>query len=96
MPRTQTVEPRESRISMRVDPQRKAVIARAAQIRHTTISDFVLENAYSAASDIVADETSIVMTAQQFDAFCRVLDNPPKASVAKMRQLLETKTVFDE
>lgn len=96
MPRTQTVEPRETRISMRVDPQRKAVIARAAKIQHTTISDFVLENAYQVASEIVADETSITMTKEQFEHMCRVLDNPPAESLARMRNLLNTKTVFDE
>lgn len=96
MPKTQTVASKETRISMRVDPQRKAVIARAAKIQHTTISDFVLENAYQIASGIVADETSIVMTGEQFEHLCRILDNPPAASVARMRKLLNTKTIFDE
>ena len=96
MPRTQTVEPKEIRISMRVDPQRKAVIARAAKIQHTTISDFVLDNAYQVASTIVADETTILMTPEQFEHMCRILDNPPKAALTKMRKLLNTKTVFDE
>ncbi len=95
MSNTTTTPAGETRISMRIDPQRKAVIARAAQLRHTTISNFVLDHAYQIASGIVADETSIVMTDKQFEAFCRVLDNPPKASLAKMRKLLNTKTVFD-
>jgi len=95
MPRVQTIEPRETRISVRVDPERKAVIARAAKIRHTTISNFVLENAYSAASEILADETQIIMTKEQFEHMCRVLDNPPAANLKKMRKLLKTKTVLD-
>lgn len=100
MPKAQTVrskdQSKEMRISMRVDPRRKAVIARAAKIQHTTISDFMLDNAYQAASEIVADETSIVMTDEQFEQMCRILDNPPKDSLAKMHKLLNTKTVFDE
>ena len=96
MPGMQTFEPQETRISMRVDPQRKAMIARAAKIQRTTISDFVLENAYQIASEIVADETTITMTEEQFEHICRVLDNPPKKNLAKMRKLLNTKTVFDE
>lgn len=96
MPRTQTIKPRETRISMRVDPMRKAVIARAAQIQHTTISDFVLENAYQAASGIVADETSIVMNEKQFEHFCLMLDNPPPANLSKMKALLNKKTLLDD
>ena len=37
---------KESRLSIRVDPERKAVIARAAKQLGHTISDFVLETAY--------------------------------------------------
>ena len=96
MPGTQTFEPQESRISMRVDPHRKAMIARAAKIQHTTISDFMLENAYQVASEIVADETNITITKKQFEHLCRALDNPPKKNLAKMRKLLNTKTVFDD
>lgn len=93
---TQPREQQETRISMRVDPKRKAVIARAAKIQHTTISHFILENAYQVASGIVADETSITMTKEQFEHLCEVLDQPPKDSLSKMRKLLNTKTVFDE
>ena len=96
MPKMQAVEPRETRISMRVDPVRKAVIARAAQIRHTTISDFVLENAYQAASEVVADETSIVLNEKQFKHFCQFLDSPPPKNLAKMKELLNKKTLLDD
>lgn len=93
---SQPRETKETRISMRVDPQRKAVIARAARISHTTISDFVLENAYLTASRIVADEAGIVMTDEQFEHFARLLDNPPPENLAKMKKLLNKKTVLDE
>lgn len=95
MATVQTVEPKELRISMRVDPERKAVIARAAHIRHTTISDFVIENAYDAAREIIAEETQIRMTKEQFEHMCQVLDAPPAENVKKMRKLLTNKTVLD-
>lgn len=84
------------RINIRVDTQRKAVIARAAQLRHTTLSDFVLETAYQSASEIIADETSITMTKVQFEHLCNILDNPPQVSRTKLQTLLNKKTVFDE
>lgn len=89
-------ENKESRISVRVDLKRKAVIARAARIRHTTISDFILDNAYSRAREIIADETQISMTQEQFDYLCSILDNPPRANLKKMHDLLNSKTILDE
>lgn len=95
MPSAHTGESKELRINMRVDAERKAIIARAAHIRHTTISDFVLENAYDAAREIVADETQITLTKKQFAHLCKVLDTPPAENVKKMRKLLTSKTVLD-
>ena len=51
-----------SRLSIRVDPARKAVIARAAKHRGDTISDFVLENAYQMAAELLADEGTIPLS----------------------------------
>ena len=49
-----TASNKESRLSIRVDPARKAVIARAAKQYGRTISDFVLENAYQMATELLA------------------------------------------
>lgn len=81
---------------MRVDSYRKDVISRAAKLQHTTLSDFVLENAFQAASQVIADETNITMTEEQFSYLCKLLDAPPAKNLAKMRELLNKKTVLDE
>jgi uncharacterized protein (DUF1778 family) len=51
-----TAPAKEARLSIRVDPVRKAVIARAAKLHGDTLSDFVLENAYQMAAELLADE----------------------------------------
>src|SRR5947199_8310627 len=53
---------KESRLSIRVDPDRKAVIARAAKQHGHTISDFVLENAYQMATELLADEGTVELS----------------------------------
>jgi len=68
---------KESRLSIRVDPERKAVIARAAKQHGYTISDFVLENAYQMATELLADERKIVLTKKQVAHIFEVLDRPP-------------------
>lgn len=47
-----------SRLSIRIDKERKAVIARAAKLHGHTISDFVLENVFQVATELLADEAS--------------------------------------
>ena len=60
-----TSSTKESRLSIRVDAKRKAVIARAAKQHGETISDFVLEHAYQMATELLADEEGISLSRKQ-------------------------------
>lgn len=84
-----------SRLSIRVDPKRKAVIARAAQKHGHSISDFVLENAYQVATELLADEGAITLSKKQVAHIFDVLDNPPDTSVAAVRKLLTERSILD-
>jgi uncharacterized protein (DUF1778 family) len=96
MPSQENSTAKEIRISMRIDPDRKAMIARAAHLQHKTLSDFVIDHAYQIASNIVAEEATLTMTEKQFDHFCQLLDQPPLENIQRMRNLLNKKTVLDE
>ncbi len=93
---TQTTDHKETRISMRIDPERKEVISRAARMRHTTISSFMIENAYNAASELLADQTQITMSEKEIEHFFKILDNPPPSNVQAMRKLLSEPSILDE
>jgi uncharacterized protein (DUF1778 family) len=84
-----------SRLSIRVDATRKAVIARAAKQRGETLSDFVLENAYQVATELLADEGPISLNRKQVAHIMETLDNPPPASVAALRKLLTDRSILD-
>lgn len=86
----------ETRISVRIKPAQKALIARAARLRQTTLTEFVLENALQAASQLVSEEKHFEMTPEQFRRFCRALDAPPAKSLKAMRRLLSEPSVLDE
>jgi uncharacterized protein (DUF1778 family) len=86
---------KESRLSIRVDPQRKAVIARAAKQHGRTISGFVLENAYQMAAELLADEGTILLSKKQVAHIFEVLDRPPDKSVAAIRKLLTEPSILD-
>jgi len=96
MPGQQIIEPRETRISMRIDRQRKDVIARAARLRHTSLSTFMIENSYNAASELLADQNHLVMSREEIDHFFKVLDNPPPKSIKAIRKLLSEPSILDE
>jgi uncharacterized protein (DUF1778 family) len=86
---------KESRLSIRVDPARKAVIARAAKQHGDTISDFVLKHAYQVATELLADEGTIALSKKQVAHVFDVLDHPPPKSVAAIRKLLTERSILD-
>ena len=95
MQRSSKRSPKESRLSIRVDGARKAIIARAAESQGNSLSDFVLENAYQMATELVADEGVISLNKKQVSHIFEVLDNPPPKSVAAIRKLLSERSILD-
>ncbi|HUY89416.1 MAG TPA: DUF1778 domain-containing protein [Pirellulales bacterium] len=86
---------KESRLSIRVDAVRKAVIARAAKRHGETISEFVLESAYQAAAELLVDEEPISLSKKQLAHVFETLDHPPAKSVAAIRKLLSERSILD-
>ena len=83
------------RLSIRIDAARKAVIARAAKQRGETLSDFVLENAYQMATELLSDEEPISLTRKQVAHIFEILDCPPAKSVLAVRKLLSERSILD-
>jgi uncharacterized protein (DUF1778 family) len=95
MPKSRTIARRESRLSIRVDAKRKAVIARAARQRGESLSDFVLDNAYQVATELLADEGLVSLNKKQVAQIFATLDRPPPRSVAALRKLLTEPSMLD-
>lgn len=89
-------ENKENRLSIRIDSHQKAIIMRAAQIKHKSISDFVLENAYEAASNILADDVYITMSKEEFEEFTQILDNPPQKNVEAFMRMMSKPSVLND
>ena len=80
--------PAESaRINLRASPEAKALIERAAAIMGSTVSSFMLQNAYDAARRIVADKDTLVFSQEAFEAFVATCEKPAKPSKA-LRKLM--------
>lgn len=86
---------KEARLNLRVSQQEKELIAKAAAIKHSTASDFILKNAYEAACGVLAEQTDFRLSGQDWQKFCRVLDAPAR-DVSSLKKLLTKPGIFDE
>ena len=73
----------------------KDVIARAAELKQTTMTNFMVEHAFNAAQQILADQIHFYLSPQKWDEFCAALDAPPR-ELPELRKLLSQPSVFDE
>lgn len=74
-------------INLRIETQTRRLIDDAAAILGKTRTEFMVESARRQAIDVLLDQRLFVLDADRYDAFVRVLDNPP-APGPKLRSLL--------
>ena len=86
---------RDSNLNIRVTPQQKLVITRAAEIKQTTVSNFVLEQAMEAARKIVHEQRQFSMSADQWKIFCEALEAKPR-EYTRLKKLMEERSVFEK
>jgi uncharacterized protein (DUF1778 family) len=68
------MSPKDKRIELRVDQGSVDLIARAAELVHEPISEFVRRAASQRAGDVLAHQQITVMSTDQFDALVASLD----------------------
>ena len=71
-----------ARINLRTSPEAKALIERAAAIMGSTVSSFMLQNAYDAASRLIAQQEIFTLSDRDRDVFLNALENPPEPTQA--------------
>lgn len=67
------------RLEMRVDETTSVIIARAASMRHETVSSFVGRAARAEADRVLARSDTTLMPAEQFDSLMASLENADRA-----------------
>jgi uncharacterized protein (DUF1778 family) len=76
-------------LNLRIKPDDRGLIDRAAKLTGKTKTDFVLDAARRAAEDALLDRTLFVVGPEAFDAFRARLDEPPHPN-EKLRRTLQT------
>jgi uncharacterized protein (DUF1778 family) len=72
-----TIAKESARINLRTSADAKALIERAAALMGTTVSSFMLQNAYEAARRIVSENDTLLLTQRDFEAFAVSVEHPP-------------------
>ena len=74
-------------ISMRVPPETRDLIDRAAKATGRTRTDFMLETARKAAEEALLDQRLFHLDTAEYTAFLKALDAPPR-ELPELRKLL--------
>lgn len=86
---------KEYKVQLRLRFAQKEVIARAAELKQTTLTSFMIEHAYGAAQQVLADQVHFEHSPERWEAFCAALDAPPK-EIPSLRKLLAEESIFDD
>ena len=88
--------PRTEQLSMRIDPEEKAVLQEAAQLQGQTLTDFVLSTARREALRIASEQRAFQLSERDSRALMDALLNPP-AYAPRLQQALQRHTErYDE
>jgi uncharacterized protein (DUF1778 family) len=72
------------RMNLRVRPEQKAALVRAAALKHTDLTDFVLQPALREAEAIIEAADHLKLSERDSLRVLELLENPPAAN-AKLR-----------
>jgi uncharacterized protein (DUF1778 family) len=93
-PRLQS-ELKGGKVQLRLKPAQKDLIARAARVKQTTLTGFMVEHAFGAAQQILADQVNFALSPERWEAFRAALDAPPK-DIPALRKLLTGPDLFHD
>ncbi|HEV3039937.1 MAG TPA: DUF1778 domain-containing protein [Candidatus Angelobacter sp.] len=89
MPASHHQKNKRDTLNLRIKPELRALIDRAAALLDKNRTDFVLDAARRAAEDALLDRTVFVVDAKAYAEFLARLDRPPRPN-ARLRRALQT------
>ncbi|MFC5429177.1 DUF1778 domain-containing protein [Paraburkholderia denitrificans] len=81
-------------LNIRIKPEERSLIDRAAKLRGKNRTDFVLDAARNAAEEALLDQTIITSSPDAYAAFLARLDMPPQPN-ERLRKMLQTPAPWD-
>lgn len=76
---------KEERLEARVTPEQKRLIARAAALRGSSVTEFIVASAQQAAADAIKDFELLTLHDEARDVFVNAILHPPVPNAAARR-----------
>lgn len=67
---------RSARLGLRATPEQEAVLRRAAEVAHKSLTDFILDSACRAAEQTLLDQRLFMVSGTQYQALMDLLERP--------------------
>ena len=87
-------KPRRETLNLRIRPEEKNLIDRAAQARGQNRTDFVLEAARRAAEDALLDRALLMVDQEAYKKWLTLLNTPSQPN-ERLRRTLETSAPWE-
>ena len=84
-----TLEVKRETLNIRIKPEERNLIDRAAKMRGKNRTDFILDAARLAAEDALLDQVIISVSSEAYSQFLARLDMPPKPN-ERLRKTMQT------
>ena len=85
---------RDTTINLRIPMQTRDLFDAAAFVEGKTRTEFVVDSARTHAIDVLLDQRFFRFTKSEFEAFMRVMENPPEPN-EKLKELMATKAPWE-
>ena len=95
MPTSQQEKAKRDTLNIRIKPELRGLIDRAAELSGKNRTDFVLDAARHAAEDALLDRTVLVVNPKAYAEFLVRLDAPPRPN-ARLRRSLQTTAPWEK
>jgi uncharacterized protein (DUF1778 family) len=86
---------RSARLGLRATREQEAVLRRAAEVAHKSLTDFILDSACQAAEQTLLDQRLFMVSGSQYQALMDLLEQPEQAN-AGLRDLFSRKAPWDK
>lgn len=94
MPITSPPTARTARLGLRATPRQEAVLRRAAEVAHKSLTDFILDSACQAAEQTLLDQRLFMVSGSQYQALMDLLDRAEQPSEG-LRELFSRQAPWD-
>ena len=86
---------RSASLGLRATPEQEAVLRRAADVVHKSLTDFILDSACQAAEQTLLDQRLFMVSGSQYQALMDLLERPEQTNEG-LRDLFSRKAPWDK